>query len=424
MSQGQTSARRPRRRLRLALLALAVLLLHVWLINDIAVSLPQPDAPPPRMEVAFVRELAPTVPLAPAPPAPPPPPPAPPPKPEAPQPAAKPASAPQPEPAPEPEPEVVAEAPEAASAPQDAASEPMPPPEEAPAVAEAASEPASAASDVPAVAEASADAASEALAAADAASAAAPASAAPPLPAPAMAQAVPPAFESDALSPFRDWPPSTQLDYQLTGWYRGDVHGSARVQWLRQDKRYQVHLEVVVGPRFAPLMTRRMSSDGELGTRGLMPRRYDEETRLGFLTPRRSTVRFEPEAIVLSGGSRRVPMLGVQDTASQFVQMTWMFTLRPELLRRGNVVELPLALPRRLDLWTYDVLGEEQIDTPLGPLRAVHVKPRREPVAGDVMTAEAWFAPTLQYLPVRLLIRQSADVWADLKLKSLPLQSR
>ncbi|WP_028996384.1 DUF3108 domain-containing protein [Azohydromonas australica] len=414
--------RRPRRRLRLALLALAVLLLHVWLINDIAVSLPQPDAPPPRMEVAFVRELVPTLPLAPAPP----PPPAPPPKREAPPPAAKPASAPQPEPppAPEPEPEVVAEAPEAVSAPQDAASEPSP--QETPVVAEAASEPASTASDVPALAEAPADAASQAQATADAASAAAPANAAAPAPPPAsaMAQAVPPGIESDALSPFRDWPPSTQLDYQLTGWYRGDVHGSARVQWLRQDRRYQVHLEVVVGPRFAPLMTRRMSSDGELGKRGLVPQRYDEETRLGFLTPRRSTVRFESEAIVLSGGSRRVPVLGVQDSASQFVQMTWMFTLHPELLRRGNVVELPLALPRRLDLWTYDVLGEEQIDTPLGPLQAVHVKPRREPVAGDVMTAEVWFAPTLQYLPVRLLIRQSADVWADLKLKSLPLQSR
>jgi hypothetical protein len=238
-----------------------------------------------------------------------------------------------------------------------------------------------------------------------------------------VAQPVPP-LESDALSPFRDWPPSTQLDYALTGWYRGDVYGSARVQWLRQDRRYQVHLEVVVGPRFAPLMTRRMSSDGELGPRGLMPQRYDEETRLGFLSPRRATVRFEPEAIVLASGSRRVPVLAVQDSASQFVQMTWMFTLRPELLRKGSVVELPLALPRRLDAWTYDVLGEESIDTPLGPLQAVHVKPRREPVAGEVMTAEAWFAPTLQYLPVRLLIHQSAEIWADLRLKSLPLQSR
>jgi hypothetical protein len=117
-------------------------------------------------------------------------------------------------------------------------------------------------------------------------------------------------------------------------------------------------------------------------------------------------------------------LLGAQDTASQFVQMTWLFTLQPALLQRGRTLELPLALPRRLDLWTYDVLGEEDIDTPLGRLSAVHVKPRREPVAGDIMTTEAWFAPSLQYLPVRLLIRQSADVWADLRLKRLPLQSK
>jgi hypothetical protein len=243
-------------------------------------------------------------------------------------------------------------------------------------------------------------------------------------PAPDLAAAPAAPVDPSAADPLRDWPPSTQLEYTLTGWYRGDVYGSARVQWLRQDRRYQVHLDVVIGPGFAPLMSRRMSSDGEVGPLGLAPRRYDEETRLGFLSPRRSTVRFEPEAVVLASGARRVPMPGAQDSASQFVQLTWMFTLQPALLQAGRTVELPLALPRRFEMWTYDVLGEEVIDTPLGRLAAVHVKPRREAVPGEVMTAEAWFAPSLQYLPVRLLIRQAADVWADLRLNRLPLQGR
>lgn len=400
---------RPRRRLpALALLALAVLLAHVRLLDDIALSLPQSDAPPPPIEVAFVRELAPSVPPPPpaAPPKPPPPPAAKaPPKPaeaaSAPEPREEPAQEPPKEPAQELPAQDVAAAADAASAPQEAASVPA---EAASAVAEAASAPAPAASAPTAVAQASAAPPPEAAA-----------SAAP------VAPVDPAAASAD---PLRDWPPSTQLDYELSGYYRGDVHGSARVLWLRQDRRYQVRLEVVIGPGFAPLMTRRMTSDGEVGSRGLSPRRYDEETRLGFLAPRRSTVRFEDDAIVLAGGTRRVPLAGVQDSASQFVQLTWLFTLQPALLRRGNSVELPLALPRRLDLWTYDVLGEEDIDTPMGRLTAVHVKPRREPVAGEIMTAEAWFAPSLQYLPVRLLIRQSADVWADLRLKRLPLQSR
>ncbi|MDZ5456500.1 DUF3108 domain-containing protein [Azohydromonas lata] len=407
---------RPRRRLlALTLLALAVLLAHVRLLDEVALSLPQADAPPPPIEVAFVRELAPTVP--PPPPAAPPKPPPPPPVAKAPPKPAEAASAPKPreeppreeppqelpkEAAQEPSAQDAAAAEAAASAPQAAASAPA---ETASTVAKAASDPAPAASAPAAVAAASA-----------------------PLPPDPAASAVPVAPVDPAATavadPLRDWPPSTQLEYELGGWYRGEVHGSARVLWLRQDRRYQVRLEVVVGPGFAPLMTRRMTSDGEVNSRGLSPRRYDEETQLGFLSPRRATVRFEDDAIVLANGSRRVPMAGVQDSASQFVQLTWLFTLQPSLLRRGNAVELPLALPRRLDPWTYDVLGEEEIETPLGRLSAVHVKPRREPVAGEVMTAEAWFAPSLQYLPVRLLIRQSADVWADLRLKRLPLQSR
>ncbi|NML15106.1 DUF3108 domain-containing protein [Azohydromonas caseinilytica] len=418
--------RRPRRGGRLLLLVLAVALLHVWLIDDIALSLPQPDAPPPPMEVAFVRELAPSVP--PPAPAAPPPPPAPPPVAHVPQPVAEAASAPKLEPEPEPEqappqpPETenpspqeaatVAEAASAASAPEDAAAAPALPPDVTQA-AEAASAPvavaeaAASAPEFPAVAEAAPSQPAEA--------ASTPADLPP-------AQAVPPVAEA-ASAPHQGWPPSTQLEYELSGWYRGEVHGSARVQWLLQDKHYQVHLDVVVGPTFAPLMRRRMSSDGEIGARGLLPRRYDEETRLGFLSPRRASVRFEPDAIVLSGGTRRVPLLGVQDSVSQFVQMTWLFTLRPGLLQPGGTLELPLALPRRIDPWIYDVLGEERIETPVGTLPAVHLKPRREPW-GDVMTAEAWFAPTLQYLPVRLLIRQSADVWVDLRLKRLPLQAR
>ena len=37
--------------------------------------------------------------------------------------------------------------------------------------------------------------------------------------------------------------------------------------------------------------------------------------------------------------------------------------------------------------------------------------------------AEAWFAPSLQYLPVRLLIRQDEATYIDLMLERLPQQA-
>jgi hypothetical protein len=242
-------------------------------------------------------------------------------------------------------------------------------------------------------------------------------------PAPEAPVAVPTSNPVEAAPAF-EWPPSTRLNYVLTGNYRGELNGSARVEWIRQGLRYQVHLDVLVGPSFAPLISRRMTSDGELGFEGLQPRRYDETTKLPFQSPRRTTVEFTPQQVTLGNGQAREALPGVQDSASQFVQMTWMFTTRPELLAVGNAIMMPLALPRRMDRWIYDVLGQEQLWTPLGAIDTFHLKPRRadDRPRGE-LSAEAWFAPTLMYLPVRIRIQQDADTFVDLMLESAPLQA-
>jgi hypothetical protein len=239
----------------------------------------------------------------------------------------------------------------------------------------------------------------------------------------AVAAAQSAASAASAVPPF-EWPPSTRLSYALAGNYRGELHGSARVQWLRAGPRYQVHLDVVVGPSFAPLLSRNMTSDGELGDEGLVPRRYDEATKLPFQSPRRVTMLFTPETVTLGNGSTRPALPGVQDTASQFVQMTWLFTTRPELLRVGNSITVPLALPRRVDRWVYDVLSQEKLYTPMGEIDTFHLKPRRaEQRPRGELSAEVWFAPTLQYLPVRIRLQQDADTFIDLMLDAVPLQA-
>lgn len=220
-----------------------------------------------------------------------------------------------------------------------------------------------------------------------------------------------------------EWPASTRLTYRLSGNFRGPIDGQASVEWLRVGTRYQVRLEVSAGPSFAPFFTRRMTSDGELSARGLAPVRYDEETKVALRDPRRVAMRFEGDTVRLADG-RLVPRPeGLQDTASQFVQMTFMFTTRPELLRRGGVVEIPLALPRNVDLWAYEVLDTELLETPVGGIEAVHVKPRRLLRPGGDLVAESWFAPSLQYLPVRIVIHQDAQTWIDLVIERLPLQA-
>lgn len=342
-------------------LLLLVLCLHWCLIDEVQAlhqRWAEMEAMPPRMQVAFVREL---------------------------QAAASPAAAPRPAPRPEPAPQAVPGlAAPAASAPVlDAplVELPLPPSVTAP----------------------------EPLAAAASAVAAVAASS--------------PASAADSDEPGPEWPASTRLSYSLVGYRGGDVHGDAQVEWLRQGRRYQVHLDVGIGPRLAPLVSRRMSSEGELGARGISPRRFDEETRLLFFERRRASLLFQRGQVQLANGRSEASPAEVQDASSQFVQLTWLFLTGRETARPGHQVLIPLALPnRQYPGWRYQVVGEETIDTPMGPLSTWHLRPT-QPVVGGDFSVEMWLAPSLQWLPVRLFIRQDEKTWVDLLLKGPPLQS-
>ena len=221
---------------------------------------------------------------------------------------------------------------------------------------------------------------------------------------------------ASAAAPFA-WPVSTRLSYVLVGNYRGEIRGNAQVEWVRVGARYQVHLDVSMG---LGLLSRRMSSEGQLTPEGLWPERYDEETRVGFSAPRRAALKFEPDAVVMHNGLRRERWPGVQDTASQFGQLAYLFTTQPELLTPGRAIDIPLALPRNVDHWVYDVIGSETLYTPFGQIEAMHLKPRRPSRPGGDLTIEMWIAPTLAYLPARIRIQQDADTFIDLMIARKP----
>jgi len=364
-------------RAQLLALALAVGAAHLWLANQhLPPRLGDGAADTPkRIDVAFVRVLAPTqAPAAPAAPL---------------RPTPRSVAAPQ----------AGASAASAASA-ACAASVLSPPPEPPPPV-----EPPLPVPKLPAVATA-------------------PAVDLPPAATPDSTPATTPAAAASAPSQAAfEWPPSTRLSYTLTGDYRGPVLGQAQVEWLLSGSRYQVHLDISVGPSFAPLMSRRITSEGELTADGLQPRRYDEETKVALRDPRRLTIWLDADRVRLPAGTELPRPAAVQDSASQFVQMTWLFTTQPDRLRAGQSLSFPLALPRRVEPWIYDVKETEMLATPAGPVEAVHIKPRRDvPVAGE-LAAEFWVAPSLQYLPVRILIRQDAQTYVDLVIDRLPQQA-
>jgi hypothetical protein len=229
------------------------------------------------------------------------------------------------------------------------------------------------------------------------------------------------AIAGPARPPF-EWPPATRLTYTLTGERGVGVHiyGNAVVEWRHEGSRYQVQFDVHI----SPVIDQHMYSDGEIGPDGLSPRHYDESFSILFATPRARHIEFGETDVLLNNGQRVLRQPQTQDGASQFVHFVWMFYNHPEWLTPGNVVHFPLALPNNLRQWNYLVMGTERLELPFGGIDAVHLKPLLDgPRRPNEYPFDIWTAPSLQYLPVQIVVRVDEHTWARLELDDLPMQA-
>ena len=230
--------------------------------------------------------------------------------------------------------------------------------------------------------------------------------------APTPSPSTPDVTATTATASLASWPVDTRLNYRLGGVYReGELYGDARVQWHRDGNSYQVRLDIDI----TPWVTMVMTSQGEVTERGLMPKAYEEERR-----GKRRAAQFGERAVQLENGRSAPKPDGVQDSASQFVELSHRFATGQATLEVGKTVSFWMARPSAVDLWTYDIVKREVLQMPeLGPVEAFHLKPR--PIAnprGNV-TMEMWFAPSLQYLPVRIKVNLGEQAYVDLMVEKI-----
>ena len=382
----QVGGTRPRTLVSLMLLAVLVAALHLWLTSSVLDEMTglQPDAPRiERMQAEYVSEVRLTRPPVAA-------------------------ALVQPPPA------------VPAVSPTVRRKKPKPPPEaasaaSAPEIAQAAS---AASTQLAAAAE---DTASPPLAAAPPSAASQPAATAS---APGSASASAASGGTAAQNPERFvWPLATRVSYIMEGFYRGPVHGQSTVEWIRKEQRYQVHIDASVGPSFAPLGSWRLSSEGEIRPEGLHPRRYENVNRLLIRAARSRVIELGDEQVKLPDGKLQTRTTGLQDPASFMIQVAYQFILDPSKARPGSSFEMTVLTLRKPEPLVFDVIEEVQLDTPMGRIATLHVRPRKAIVDDGALPADVWFAPGLQYLPVRIAMKMKDDIWLEMNLSRAPQQT-
>lgn len=228
--------------------------------------------------------------------------------------------------------------------------------------------------------------------------------------APELASA-PPASPSQTPVAAMTLPASTRLDYTMTGSAKGlSYHANAELLWHNTGSGYDARM--TVSALF--LGSRSLSSQGQLGPEGLAPKRFSDKSR------NEVAAHFEPDKgqISFSANTPTLPWVpGAQDRVSVFLQLGGMLAGQPERFAPGSSISLYTVGPRDADTWTFLVEAEEQLELPMGTLRALKLtrQPRRE----YDQKVEIWFAPALGYLPVRSKVTQHNGDFVDQQLRAV-----
>jgi hypothetical protein len=215
---------------------------------------------------------------------------------------------------------------------------------------------------------------------------------------PAAQETAPPA-PKDAAETYgpgaAELPAEGWMRFQVTRGEGGLIVGQATHSWRRDDNGYAIEAvtETIGLAALIRPITFRQTSAGAVAASGLVPRQYQAE-RNGQVT---ETARFDWEdgrVTLTSKGEQEQAQLvpGSQDVLSQLYQTG--------LGRREDGrLEMAIATGKSYKLYVFRSLGEETLETRLGPLHTLHLRAGGEP--GEQVT-EVWIALEHHNLPVRI----------------------
>ena len=231
-------------------------------------------------------------------------------------------------------------------------------------------------------------------------------------PVPGIAILAPGAAEDGAGTPAMPVriPAPVRLGFDVHGQVRRlQYNASAELSWQHDGQQYQARQEI----RVLFLGGRAQTSVGEITALGLQPRRFGDRSR----SEQAAHFDFAQGQVSFSANTPSAAIApGTQDRLSVFLQLSAMLAAAPQAYPVGTRIRIPTVSARAADVWTFTIEGEETLDLPLGPVRALLLErlPRRD----YDLKAQVWLAPALDYLPARIRITQANGDLVELNLRS------
>lgn len=206
-------------------------------------------------------------------------------------------------------------------------------------------------------------------------------------------------------------PPAARMKYDVNGKTRHLNYSAwAELLWQSDGHRYDARLEVgafLLGSRV-------QTSSGALGAEGLMPLRFGDKSRSELA----AHFQRDKNIISFSANTPDVPLLkGAQDRLSVILQLSALLAADPTRYPTGTMLSFQTVSQREAEVWQFVVDKEEQLLLPYGDLPSL--KLNRNPRKEFDQRIELWLAPSLDYLPVRLRITNANGDSVDQLLRSL-----
>lgn len=180
---------------------------------------------------------------------------------------------------------------------------------------------------------------------------------------------------------------------------------SGEFSWQLREQSYQAQLSISTFGQ-----TRVQTSRGQIDQFGLAPERFSDKYRSEV------AAHFN-RAQGLVSFSANTPSLalqpGAQDRLSVLVQLAALVASAPQGFGPGTTLQVQTIGPRDGDLWLFTFGDMETLDLPGGPQQGLKLV--RQPRQPYDQKLEVWLAPGLAYLPARIRITEANGNYVDQK---------